>query len=48
VGDGVYELRFHFGPGWRIYFPQFGATPYRLLCGGTKDTQPEDVIPSCI
>jgi len=43
VGGGVYELRFHFGPGWRIYYFQADADIYWLLCGGIKDTQPEDV-----
>ena len=43
VGEGVFELRFHFGPGWRIYLFQVKPGLYWVLCGGTKDTQPEDV-----
>jgi putative addiction module killer protein len=42
VGDGVFEMRFHFGPGYRIYYYRAGATLYRLLCGGDKDTQDAD------
>ena len=43
VGEGVLELRFHFGPGWRIYLFQAKPGLYWVLCGGTKDTQQEDV-----
>jgi len=43
VGEGVFELRFHFGPGWRIYLFQVKPSLYWVLCGGTKDTQPEDI-----
>ena len=24
VGDGVFEMREHFGPGWRMYYVQRG------------------------
>ena len=26
VGDGVFELRLFFGPGWRLYFADVGRT----------------------
>jgi putative addiction module killer protein len=42
VGDGVSELRDHYGPGYRIYFKQHGETA-TLLWGGTKDTQAADI-----
>jgi putative addiction module killer protein len=43
VGDGVFELRFHFGSGFRVYFGQQGNTLVILLCGGDKRTQPKDI-----
>jgi putative addiction module killer protein len=39
VGDGVGELRIHFGPGYRVYFVQRGPYLAILLGGGTKATQ---------
>lgn len=44
VGDGVFELRFHFGPGYRVYFGQRGTTIVVLLCGGDKQSQEKDII----
>ncbi|MGH9721330.1 MAG: type II toxin-antitoxin system RelE/ParE family toxin [Bryobacteraceae bacterium] len=43
VGDGVYELRIHFGPGYRVYFGRQGNALVVLLCGGSKRTQIRDV-----
>jgi putative addiction module killer protein len=43
VGEGVSEMRIHFGPGYRIYFTQVGSVVYVLLCGGTKATQTRDI-----
>jgi putative addiction module killer protein len=43
VGDGVCELRIHYGPGYRVYFGQTERTIVVLLCGGTKATQRRDM-----
>jgi putative addiction module killer protein len=43
VGDGVSELRIHYGPGYRVYFQKRGTTLIVLLCGGDKNTQTKDI-----
>ncbi len=43
VGEGVQELCIDYGPGYRVYFGQEGATIVLLLCGGDKSTQTEDI-----
>ncbi|GAB4194869.1 MAG: hypothetical protein Fur006_40860 [Coleofasciculaceae cyanobacterium] len=43
VGEGVYELRIDYGPGYRVYFGQVGTTIVLLLCGGDKSTQVADI-----
>ena len=43
VGGGVFELRLHFGPGYRIYFGQIENTLVLLLCGGDKKSQQADI-----
>jgi putative addiction module killer protein len=42
VGDGVHELRFNLGPGYRIYFGEDGDQVI-LLGGGEKATQVRDI-----
>ena len=39
VGAGVFEMREHFGPGWRMYYIQRGETLIVMLGGGVKSTQ---------
>lgn len=43
VGDGVSELRVHFGPGYLVYFCRRGAEIVILLGGGDKATQARDI-----
>ena len=43
VGEGISEMRIHFGPGYRVYFTQRGKTVVLLLCGGDKSTQNRDI-----
>jgi putative addiction module killer protein len=42
VGDGVFEMRFHGPPGYRLYYGEDGDDLV-LLTGGDKDTQPSDI-----
>ncbi len=43
VGDGVYEFRIDFGPGYRIYLGKDGDRLVILLAGGTKKRQDADI-----
>ena len=43
VGDGVCEMREHFGPGWRMYYLQRGPVLIVMLGGGEKTTQQADI-----
>ncbi|MGP5307144.1 type II toxin-antitoxin system RelE/ParE family toxin [Vreelandella alkaliphila] len=43
VGDGVWELRITYGPGYRVYYAMVGARLVMLLIGGTKQRQQSDI-----
>ena len=46
LGAGVYELRIHYGPGYRLYYMNSNAREAKviiLLCGGDKSTQKKDI-----
>lgn len=43
VGEGVSEMRIHYGPGYRVYFVQRDEMLAILLGGGDKATQDRDI-----
>jgi putative addiction module killer protein len=43
VGEGVSEMRLHFGPGYRVYYIGNGDQLIVLLAGGTKNNQQSDI-----
>ena len=43
VGEGISEMRIHYGPGYRVYFMQRGMVVAVLLCGGDKISQTSDI-----
>ena len=43
VGQGVFELKIDFGPGYRVYYAEEGNFVVLLLGGGDKDSQYKDI-----
>ena len=46
VGNEIYELRIHFGPGYRVYFAKKRELFVILLIGGDKSSQSKDIAQS--
>ena len=44
VGEGISELRIHYGPGYRIYFQRRHNEIIVLLCGVVKAANNETLI----
>jgi putative addiction module killer protein len=43
IARNVYEMREHFGPGWRMYYAKRGSTLIIMLGGGDKASQEADI-----
>ena len=43
IGDGLSELRIHYGSGYRVYYGKENQQVYLVLCGGDKTTQSKDI-----
>ncbi len=43
VGNGVSEMRIHYGPGYRVYYMRQGEIVYLLLLAGDKGSQKRDI-----
>ena len=43
IGDGIYEMRINYGPGYRIYYTKEDDVIVLLLVGGDKSTQQKDI-----
>ena len=43
LGRGLWEMRIHRRPGYRLYYMREGARLIILLAGGTKDGQSRDI-----
>ncbi len=43
IGEGLSELRFFFGAGYRVYFGEDAGNIVVILCGGDKSSQSQDI-----
>lgn len=43
LGEGIFEYKIDFGPGYRIYFGQDGENLVILVGGGSKKQQDKDI-----
>jgi putative addiction module killer protein len=44
VGDGIFELKIDYGPGYRIYYTMKDNVILLLLIGGDKSKQDRDIL----
>jgi len=43
LGQGLFEMRIDYGPGYRVYYVRRGQIVIVLLCGGEKSGQQRDI-----
>jgi putative addiction module killer protein len=43
IGEGCFEMRIDYGPGYRVYYKETGKEIIIILCGGDKSTQRDDI-----
>ena len=43
LGNGLYELKIDYGPGYRVYYGFKGKEVVIILCGGDKGSQAKDI-----
>ncbi|UNK56184.1 type II toxin-antitoxin system RelE/ParE family toxin [Pseudoxanthomonas daejeonensis] len=43
LAGGLFEMRVHHGPGYRVYFTERSGDLVILLCGGDKGSQRSDI-----
>ena len=43
VGEGIWEARIDYGPGYRVYYCFEGIHIVLLLCSGNKGSQNKDI-----
>lgn len=43
LAGGICEMKVDHGPGYRVYYTQYGNTWVVLLCGGEKASQGDDI-----
>jgi putative addiction module killer protein len=44
ISKDLFELRFFFGSGYRVYYTLQGKEVILLLCGGDKSSQYNDIV----
>lgn len=44
VGLGIFEIRIHYGPGYRIYFGFITQRNIAIILGGDKGSQRRDIL----